>query len=186
MVQKGEDIPFSGLNRPAPKFKSKPNYQFVSQAKLNALSSSSTTAGFYDQKQTEQQADFVARTPSPRPEPSRSPTPGSLTYPASDYVPERPPTPQYIYSQHTVSQYGQHGEHLNSHYSTPTSLQAPSTHIYNQQTKTTRNSKRQTDFSSIDEWQRKITEDFNQLYSNMERNFELKRLRETGRLTENF
>ena len=139
-----------------------------------------TTAGFYDQKQTEQ-ADFVARTPSPRPDQSRSPTPGSLTYPASDYVPERPPTPQYIYSQHAVSQYGQHSEQLNSHYSTPTSLQAPSTHIYSQQAKTTRNSKKQTDFSSIDEWQRKITDDFNQLYSNLERNFELKRLRETGK-----
>ena len=132
-------------------------------------------AGFYEQKQREQ-ADFISRSPSPRPDHSRSPTPGSLTYPASDYVPERPPTPQYIYSHHAVSQYSDQ-----QHYNAPTDLQSPSTHIYSEQSKTTKNSKRKTDFTSIDDWHRKITDDFNQLYSNLERNFELKRLRETGK-----
>ena len=115
---------------------------------------------------------------SPSPKQSRSPTSVCLTYPANDYVPERPPTPQYIYNQQSINQYN---NQLNTQ-SKP--LSSSNIYINQQQRSTSKtiNKKKNTDFTSIDDWHRKMTDDFNELYSTLERNFELKKLRDTGKL----
>lgn len=136
------------------------------------------SVGFYEQKQ--EQTDLISRSPSPR-----SPTPVCLTYPASDYVPERPPTPQYTSQQFnlqtttttsssTINQY-------NNQFDYQSNLPQSDKHIYSRSNvKQVKSFKKKDDFSAIDEWQRKMTDDFNQLYSTLEKSFELKRLRETG------